>query len=125
MTKKLAASDVGVSHIPDMEPTLAEFAKSVGDLVIPDIEHALAEFAKSGGDLVITNVLMGGMGGLEGIKKLRDLRADIKIIAISGGVADMTSETVLAAATKMGADGVMAKPLDLDKLRDMVLGLLD
>ena len=105
VTKNLAESDVGVAHFPDME-------------------HALAEFAKSGGDLVITNVLMGGMGGLEGIKKLRQLRSDIKIIAISGGVADMTPETVLAAAKKMGADGVMAKPLDVDKLRDMVLGLL-
>ena len=101
VTKKIAASDVGVAHFSDME-------------------NALAEFAKNGGDLVITNVLMGGMGGLEGIKKLRALRADIKIIAISGGVADMTAETVLAAAKKMGADGVMAKPLDGDKLAEMV-----
>ena len=125
VTKKLAASDIGVAHFPDLEPTLAEFAKSGGDMVIPDMKHTLAEFAKSGGDLVITNVLMGGMGGLKGIKKLRELRSDIKIIAISGGVADKTPETVLAAAKKMGADGVMAKPLDVDKLRDMVLGLGD
>ena len=125
VTKKLAASDIGVAHFPDLEPTLAEFAKSGDDMVIPDMKHTLAEFAKSGGDLVITNVLMGGMGGLKGIKKLRELRSDIKIIAISGGVADKTPETVLAAAKKMGADGVMAKPLDVDKLRDMVLGLGD
>ena len=105
VTKKLAVSGIGVAHFPDME-------------------HALAVFAKSGGDLVITNVLAGGMDGLEGIKKLRDLRSDIKIIAISGGVADMSPEDVLAAAKKMGADGVMAKPLDVDKLGEMVLGLL-
>ncbi|MDP6121673.1 MAG: response regulator [Rhodospirillales bacterium] len=55
--------------------------------------------------MVITNVLMGGMGGLERIKKLRQLRSNTKIIAISGGGADITPETVLATAKKMGADG--------------------
>lgn len=70
-------------------------------------------------DLLITDLYMPGMEGLELIQKVRAAWPELGIIAISGGTAD-TKFDFLPVADSLGADDVLAKPLDLDRLRDLV-----
>lgn len=115
--------------VEDDEKTAAaitrELAKSnVQVVVVTTIEEALAGFAESACRLVVTNILMEGMSGIEGIRKFREAKPDVKIIAISGAISDMNPETVLAAATKIGADAAFAKPVAPKDLRAAVLKLI-
>lgn len=93
-------------------------------VVVPTTEEAVQGFAESDCRLVITNILMEGMSGIEGIKKFREAKPGVKIVAISGAISNMQPETVLAAATKIGADAVFAKPVEPKVLRQAVLKLL-
>jgi len=79
-------------------------------------EDALVGFADIGYDLVLTDIFMDGMGGIEGIKKMRALKPDLPIIAMSAGYGDMGPETALQAAEKIGADGALAKPISPEDL---------
>jgi DNA-binding NtrC family response regulator len=66
-------------------------------------------------DLIITDVLMPEKDGLELILELKKHRPDVKIIAISGGGV-LHSEDCLKMAKLFGAQHVMEKPLDINKL---------
>lgn len=88
------------------------------------MEAALLEFDKLAYDLVITDIFMAGMGGIEGIKTLRRAQPSIKILAISGGHSGMAPDEVLKAASKLGADAVLAKPFELEHLVRTVRRLL-
>lgn len=69
--------------------------------------------------LVITDILMPDFDGIEVIRRLRQLDADVKIIAISGGgMAD--PEQFLAMAERLGADATFSKPFDWEALVDTV-----
>ncbi len=70
-------------------------------------------------DLLITDLYMPEMEGLELIQKARAAWPELGIIAISGGTAD-TKFDFLPVADSLGADDVLAKPLDLDRLRTLV-----
>ena len=85
-----------------------------------NIEDALVDFDKYDYALIMVDIFMSGMGGIEGIRKIRELRPDMKIIAISGGYAGMSSEDTLNAAGKIGADAIMAKPISISELRETV-----
>lgn len=60
-------------------------------------------------EIIVTDILMGGIDGLETIKRLRQLGSKVKIIAMSGGgqVHDMG---LLAYARSFGADATLPKP---------------
>jgi len=79
-------------------------------------EDALIGYAETGYDLVLTDIFMDGMGGIEGIKKMRALAPDIPVIAMSAGYKKMEPEKALEAAKKIGAAGALAKPIDPDNL---------
>ncbi len=85
-----------------------------------NVEDALDNFEKMKYDLVIIDIFMTGMGGIEGIQRIRKHVPHAPIIAISGGFADMPAERALRAAIQMGADGVLPKPFDIHVLTDMV-----
>lgn len=89
-----------------------------------NFENALIGFSQSKYDLVITDLFMEGMGGIEGINVIRKEHPKVKIIAISAGYDDISGDRALRAAKKMGADIVIAKPIDLDALSDAVSKLL-
>ena len=89
------------------------------------MEEALMDFERIPYDLVIADIFMSGMGGIEGIQRMREVRPQAKILATSAGYSGMTSEAALKAAEKIGADAVLPKPFSLDELRKMVTGLLD
>jgi len=61
---------------------------------------------------VMTDIFMPGMGGIEGIKILKEKYESLPVIAISGGWADMNPEDTIAAARKIGADSGVKKPIE-------------
>ena len=93
--------------------------------VAHSMEDALAEFENQDFDLVITDIYMEGMGGLVGIDKIRKLRPDVLIIAMSAGYEDMSATMALETASEIGADAVLPKPFPLEDLRKTVTRLLE
>ena len=90
-----------------------------------NMEEALLGFDQMPYDLVIADIFMTGMGGIEGIQRMREVRPEVKILATSAGYSDMTPQAALKAAEKIGADAVLPKPFTLDDLRDAATRLLD
>ena len=76
-------------------------------------------------DIVITDVFMPALDGLELIRYLRQVRPELKIIAISGGGARHTPEYAIDLASKLGADIVMQKPIENDDLLASIDSLLE
>lgn len=70
-------------------------------------------------DVVITDIIMPEMGGIEAIEEIRKKNSGVNIIAISGGGRTDT-EDFLETAQKRGADAVFSKPIDMDKLEDLI-----
>lgn len=87
-------------------------------------KEAMSRFKPGMVDLVITDILMPEEDGLEVIMKLRDIKPDIKIIAISGG-GKAGPENYLSVARLLGADHVMAKPFSVRELINKVREMTD
>lgn len=80
-------------------------------------------FASVGSDLVITDILMPEKDGIETIRELRQLRADLPIIAMSGGGRTDNSD-YLEMARRFGANRTLAKPFEPDALIGLLTALL-
>ncbi len=74
-------------------------------------------------DLVITDLVMPGMGGVEVVKRLREQRPDLKIIAMSGG-SRPGSGVSLSAAREAGAAAALSKPFTISSLAAVIRDLL-
>lgn len=72
-------------------------------------QQAIKMYASLPTDLVITDLVMPEKEGLEMISELRQLYADVRIIAISGGTRG-GEQTCLKIAKAFGAQRVLAKP---------------
>jgi DNA-binding response OmpR family regulator len=108
-----------------LELSVRALRKSKFDIVMADrMEEALAGFGADSYDLVITDIFMPGLGGIEGIRKMREAWPEVKILAISAGFAEMSSASALDAARKIGADAVLPKPFGPAELRDAVSDIL-
>lgn len=86
---------------------------------------AIAALRKSGADIVITDIIMPLLDGVETIHAIREEFPNIRIIAISGGgnvgagefqPQAITTSAYLAAASKFGADAILAKPFETAEL---------
>ena len=93
-------------------------------LAAESMELGFMDLERKHFDIAIVDIFMPGMGGLEGIKKIRQLGNDVKIIAISAGHAGMDKNQTLKAATKLGADAALAKPFGEEDLMGVVNDLL-
>src|SRR5947208_10496368 len=62
-------------------------------------------------DLLVTDLIMPDCDGWDLIRLLRNHRAALPIIAISGGSPAIDRETALRLADGLGADAVLAKPV--------------
>lgn len=78
--------------------------------------------ALGAGSIVITDIIMPEMNGLDVIRAVRKRRADVKIIAISGGRRTET-EDFLESAQRLGAQAAFPKPVDLDRLEGTIKNL--
>ncbi len=84
-----------------------------------DGTEALRSHATEPADLVITDIFMPETDGFETIRELRKGSPEIGIIAISGG-GKTVKEDLLPYAEMLGADRIMAKPLDRGKLMEAI-----
>jgi two-component system response regulator AtoC len=84
-------------------------------------EEALAAFQAEKYDLVLTDLRMPGMGGMEWIKRLRALDADVPVIVLTayGTVATAVE------AMKHGAFDFILKPFDVDAVEVVVRNALE
>ncbi|MGZ3306244.1 MAG: response regulator [Asticcacaulis sp.] len=90
------------------------------------MEEAFAETPMGLVDAVIADIFMPGMGGIEGITRIREKWPHIRIIAMSAGLPDkLGAHHVLAASLHVGAVAQLPKPFtatDLIQLLAQVLG---
>jgi len=81
----------------------------------------IAEYQKWRPDLVFMDVKMGGMDGLEALKRLREIDAAATVVMISGHATIRTA----VEATQLGAYEILEKPLDTDRILVMLRNALD
>jgi len=77
--------------------------------------EAFLKFKPSLVDLVITDIIMPDEDGLKVIMRLKELKPDLKIIAISGG-GKAGPGNYLNLARALGADEIFPKPFSLVSL---------
>ena len=87
-------------------------------------QAGLDAYNKKQFDVVVTDIVMPGVDGLEFVKAVRNIDKTTKIIAISGGGADMEASYALNVADIYGADVELYKPFSLEEFMEMVAGLL-
>ena len=90
----------------------------------PSVENALSGISRTDYDVIIIDIFMRGMGGIEGIKRIREMRPDAKIIATSAGFDEMPPDEALEAARKVGADAILTKPFKFEYLENIVSGMM-
>jgi CheY-like chemotaxis protein len=78
-------------------------------------KEAISKFKPSLTDIVITDLIMPDEDGLKVIMKLKEIKPDIKIIAISGG-GKAGPGNYLNLARALGADFVLPKPFSINDL---------
>ena len=71
-------------------------------------------------DLVILDVKMPGIKGTEVLREIREIAPDLGIIILTAH----SSEDVAIAALKGHADDYVEKPMNVDKTREIIEGLL-
>ena len=74
--------------------------------------EGIAEYTRWRPHLVFLDVKMGGMDGLEALKKIRDLDPTATVVIISGHATIRTA----VEATHLGAYDILEKPLDTDRI---------
>ena len=83
-------------------------------------EEALRLIPKVKPDLVIMDVRMGGMNGLETLRRIRQIDSKLLVILMT---AYGTTQTAIE-AMKLGAYDYLLKPFDVPKLKDLVMNAL-
>jgi DNA-binding NtrC family response regulator len=86
-----------------------------------DGQSALSQVAALPLDLVLLDIKMPGMDGLEVLRRIKEIEADLPVVMISG---HGTIETAVE-ATRMGAYDFLQKPLDKDKLLIVVRNAIE
>ena len=102
-------------------------------LIQDDHEVDLAENGKEGlkliglnrYDLLITDIVMPEQDGLGVLMELKGKEPRIRVIVMSGGGKRFNIQNYLNLARLMGADLLLPKPLDFEKLREAVREVLE
>ncbi|MGV3774676.1 MAG: sigma-54-dependent transcriptional regulator [Verrucomicrobiales bacterium] len=84
-------------------------------------EEALRMIPRLNPDLIIMDVRMGGINGLETLRRIRQIDRKLPIIMMT---AYGTTQTAIE-AMKLGAYDYLLKPFDVPKLKEIVFGALD
>jgi DNA-binding response OmpR family regulator len=88
-----------------------------------DGKEAILHFKPAITDLVVTDLIMPDEDGLKVIMKLKEIKPEIKIVAISGG-GKAGPGNYLNVARALGADEVLPKPFSLKDLISKIDSLL-
>ena len=114
-----------VDDLADMRKILRTMLESDGHTVTEagDGRQALAALGDGHFDIVVTDILMPESDGIELIRAIGS-RANLGIVAISGGGSYMPAAASLAMAQAMGASATLFKPFRKQELLDAVRGLI-
>jgi two-component system nitrogen regulation response regulator GlnG len=97
------------ADVPDLELTTANSG-----------EEGLKLIQRARPDLVLMDIRMGGMNGLETLRRIRQAESKLLVIMMT---AYGTSQTAIE-AMKLGAYDYLLKPFDVPKLKEKVLATL-
>jgi two-component system, OmpR family, response regulator QseB len=86
-----------------------------------DGNEALAALAQADADVILTDLVMGGMDGIELITRLR-ARGSTRRVVVMTGCRDTETESPLRAAMDAGADLLLLKPFRIPELLEAVTG---
>jgi len=86
--------------------------------------EAISKFKPALTDLVITDLIMPDEDGLKVIMRLKEMKPDIKIVAISGG-GKAGPANYLSLARALGADVVLPKPFSINELISKIEVLIE
>ena len=89
-----------------------------------DGKAALRRFAGNPTDVVISDIYMPEVDGIEFLIRVREAFPEARIITMSGG-GFLGKEDVLAAASNLGAVGVLEKPFSPQECLEVVQTALD
>ena len=84
-------------------------------------EEALAKLKEKEFGLILLDIRMPGMDGMEVLRRVREIRPDIRIIMIT---AYGTIESAVE-AMKLGAVDFLQKPFDPEEIRELVSRVMD
>ena len=68
-------------------------------------------------DLVLLDIIMPEMNGMEALEKIKMIQPEIPVVVVSGVRDSKMADNVL----KMGAADYIPKPIDLERLEQMIL----
>ena len=86
--------------------------------------EAITKFKPALTDLVITDLIMPDEDGLKVIMRLKEMKPDLKIVAISGG-GKAGPANYLSLARALGADVVLPKPFSINDLISKIEVLIE
>lgn len=111
-----------VEDDPQVRGMLSETLREEGYDVVEasNGKEAVTLFRESPAELVITDIIMPEQDGVETIHALRREFPDVKIIAISGGSANIRGDYLLGTANALGAIKTFNKPVDMNELLETV-----
>lgn len=101
---------------PDVCSLLSHWLRAHHTACVNSGADALTAISLLHFDLVITDIHMPDISGLDVIRRLKESQPWVKILAISGGSRYLSAATGIAQATDIGADGVILKPFDEERL---------
>jgi len=124
-----------VDDEPDVRGAMRRVLERAGFRVrvAASVEQAIVELKAETAELVITDMIMPKQNGAALITTLRAEFPGVSILAISGGgnfwpqgykPEAITTSAYLAAATRAGADGVLAKPFETAELLEVIRSVL-
>jgi len=85
-----------------------------------DGDAGVRAFANSHFDAIVCDIVMPEKEGVETIQHIRRARADLGIVAVSGGLGGRAGIDVLEFVEKLGADVTIRKPFQMSALCDAV-----
>lgn len=103
--------------------TLSQAIESLGFRTdtAADGGEALAKLEKENFGLLLLDLRMPGMGGMEVLSRVRELRPDIRVIIVTAyGTVDLAVEAI-----RLGAADFIQKPFEPHEIRAIVLRMLN
>jgi len=85
--------------------------------VVPSAEEALALMSQQRCDVVVMDVVLAGVGGIEGTRRIRAAHPQARVVVLTGHV----EAGVLAAAVEAGASAFLPKTGPLSDVVDAIL----
>ena len=105
-----------VDDAPDVCTLLSHWLRAHHTACVHAGADALTALSLLHFDLVITDIHMPDVTGLDVIRRIKQSQPWIKVLAISGGSRYLSAAAGASQASDIGADGVILKPFDEERL---------